>query len=66
MKVLHVVMGRLTDKTFRAFDIVSRMKFGLDENYISRGLEEAVILWVQNEVGSLRDLDKVDYDQLIS
>ena len=61
---MHVVVGRLTDKTFRAFEIISRMKFGLDENYISRALEEAVILWIQDEVGSLRDLDKIDYDQL--
>ena len=61
---MHVVVGRLTDKTFRAFDIISRMKFGLDENHISRALEEAVILWIQDEVGSLRDLDKIDYDQL--
>ena len=59
-----MVVGRLTDKTFRAFDIISRMKFGLDENHISRALEEAVILWIQDEVGSLRDLDKIDYDQL--
>lgn len=61
---MHVVVGRLTDKTFSAFDIVSRMKFGLDENHISKALEEAVILWIQNEVGSLKDLDKLDYDQL--
>jgi hypothetical protein len=42
--ILHTVCGKLSDKTYRVFENVSRIKFGADVNHLSKALEEAVVL----------------------
>jgi Trm5-related predicted tRNA methylase len=59
---VYTICGRVPDRIYKAFEIVTKMKYGRDEASISRALQEAIVLWIQSNAGDVPILEKVEND----
>ena len=57
---MYTICGRVTDRVYRAFQIVTKMKYGQDESSISRALQEAIVLWVKKNAGDVPILETME------
>ena len=56
MILLDSVLNARSERVHKVFEIVARMKFKNDPDYLSMALDEAMELWLNTNTGDVRIL----------